>query len=64
VPHESFISIDIRKPDEAIETIQRVLRDDPYEQRLAAIAEARRRMLHEHHLYAFIDRELEKRGRR
>jgi len=60
VPAESFIPIDIRRPEEAIATIERALRDDPYEQRLAAMNEARNRMLHEHHLYVFIDRELEK----
>jgi hypothetical protein len=59
VPNESFIPIDIREPEAAIRTIEQVLRDDPYEARLRALAEARRRLLYEHHLYAFIDRELE-----
>ena len=59
LPAESFIPIDIRQPELAIQTIQTVLQDDPYETRLGALREARRRLLFEHHLYAFIDRELE-----
>lgn len=62
LPAESFIRVDIRNPEATIETIRRTLRDDPYEKRLPAIAEARRRLLHEQNLYAFIDRELDAAG--
>jgi len=59
LPSDSYIRLDISRPQEAIETIVRVINEDPYEDRLAAIAEARRRLLHEQHLYAFIDREVD-----
>jgi hypothetical protein len=59
LPDDSFLRIDIRDPATAIETIQSVLEKDPYEARLKALAEARHRLLNQHHLYAFIDRELD-----
>jgi hypothetical protein len=57
LPPESFIPIDINQPEAAVAMIRQTLREDSYEQRFAAITEARRRLLHEHHLYAFLDRE-------
>jgi hypothetical protein len=59
LPNESFVSIDIREPESAIATINKVLTDDPYESRIEELGESRRRLLEEHHLYAFIDRELD-----
>ena len=47
-PPDSYISIDIRKPDEAVETIRKSLAEDPYEARLPAIIEARRRVMEEY----------------
>ena len=60
-PEESFIPIDIRKPDEALEVILKASRDNEYEKRLPAIHEARRRVLFEHNLFAVLSREIEKR---
>jgi len=47
-PEASFVRIDIRDPDAAIATIRRTLAEDPYESRLPAIIEARRRVLEEY----------------
>lgn len=47
-PRDSYVAIDIRKPDEALGTIRRLLEEDPYEERLPAIMEARRRVLEEY----------------
>lgn len=47
-PPESYIWIDIRKPNDALATIRKTLVDDPYEARLPAIIEARRRVLEEY----------------
>ncbi len=50
-PAGSFINIDIGNPGQAIEIILRILRDDPWEKRLAAISEARRAVLEKHQLF-------------
>lgn len=55
-PKNSFIPIDIRKPDTAIDTIRSAIRNNEYESRLADIKEARRRVLEEHNLYAMLAR--------
>lgn len=47
-PPESYVSIDIRKPDEALAVIRRLFEEDPYEKRLPAIIEARRRVLNDY----------------
>lgn len=47
-PPDSYVAIDIRKPDEALATIRLLLEEDPYEKRLPAIIEARRRVLEEY----------------
>ena len=44
-PSGSFAAIDIDKPDSAIDTIVRAMDDNLYEERFAAILEARRRLL-------------------
>lgn len=56
-PEESFIRIDIGDPD-CLTHIAAILQEDPYKKRLPAILEARRRILMQYNLYAFIDREL------
>ena len=60
VPKDSFIPIELQNVDAAINTIQKVLRADPYEQRLAAICEARTRMLNDHNLFSILSRNIEK----
>lgn len=57
LPTESFIPIDIREPD-CIEKIQAILKADPFEERLSAICDARRILLHEQNTFAFLDREV------
>lgn len=47
-PPDSYVPIDIRKPDEALATIRREMEEDSYEKRLPAIIEARRRVLEEY----------------
>lgn len=52
-PEESMVRIDVDDPT-APEKIQRVIESDLYLERRDAIAEARRRVLHEHQLFPFI----------
>jgi hypothetical protein len=47
-PEESFVTIDIHRYGEALETIRRTIHDGEYARRLPAIREARRRILHEY----------------
>jgi len=53
-PADSFIRIDIEKPDEAIETIKRSLREDDWRRRLPALEEARRRVLYEYQIFPML----------
>jgi hypothetical protein len=55
-PPESFIPIDILDFETALATIRETLATDPYETRLPAIREARRRVLDEHNLFALLAR--------
>lgn len=55
-PADSFIPIDIRKPEEAMAVIRKAIDDNEYEKRLPAIREARRRVLEEHSLFPLIHR--------
>lgn len=57
IPPDSFMPIDIRKPD-CIENICGILRSDPYQNRLPAIKEARTALLEQQNFYAFLDGEL------
>jgi hypothetical protein len=57
LPEASFLPIDIGRTD-VIDTIRATLKADPYEDRLPAIQQARRRLLDHENLYAFLDREL------
>lgn len=59
-PPNSFIPIDIRKPDEAIATIRQSLQNDEYTKRLDAIREARRRVLEEQNLFAVLANQIER----
>jgi hypothetical protein len=58
-PVESFISIDIDKPEEALKKIKKALTAGEYERRLPSIREARRRILEEYNLFAVISRIIE-----
>jgi len=57
-PEGSYIRLDINDHD-ALYHLSEILADDPYEARLPAINEARRMILSEQNLYAFVDRELD-----
>jgi hypothetical protein len=47
-PADSYIWLDIRDPDRALAALRETLAADPYEQRLPAITEARRRVIEEY----------------
>ncbi len=47
-PPESYIWIDMRDPGRALATIRETLASDPYDKRLPAITEARRRVIEEY----------------
>lgn len=53
-PPDSFIRIDIDRPREALDTIRRTLAEDDWERRAPAVAEARRRVLHEFQLFPHV----------
>lgn len=55
-PEESLIPIDIGKPDDAIEIIQRAVRDSEYEKRVKAISEARRLVLEKYGIFAVVSK--------
>ena len=50
-PADSFIRIDIEKPEEALETIRRSLHEDDWHRRLPALEEARRLVLYEYQIF-------------
>ncbi len=50
-PADSFIRIDIERPEEAISTIRRYMAEDDWERRLPALEEARRRVLFEYQIF-------------
>ena len=58
-PPESMICIDINSPD-AIQKIQDVIRSNLWEQRIEAIAEARRRILDHYQLFPFLAQEIKR----
>ncbi len=53
-PEDSFIRIDITRPDEAIRKIHEIISEDNWEQRLTALEEARRRVLYEYQIFPFL----------
>lgn len=59
-PPDSFIAIDIRRPDEAVATIESAIDNNEYEKRIDAIREAKRRVLDEYNLFALLAREIER----
>lgn len=55
-PEGSWVSIDISRPDEAIARIREILDSDLDRQRAAELAEAKRRILWEHNVFALLER--------
>ena len=53
-PEASIVAIDIRRPAEAFDIIERTLQQDEWEQRLPALREARRRVLERYQLMAHL----------
>jgi hypothetical protein len=60
-PTDSFIPIDINKPDEAVRIITRAIQNNEYERRLPSILKARRLVLYEYNFFAVVAREIRKR---
>jgi hypothetical protein len=60
-PAASFIPIDIHDPEGAVRIIREAIANHEYEKRLAAIQEARQRVLFEHNFFALISRLIEAR---
>jgi glycosyltransferase involved in cell wall biosynthesis len=57
-PKESFLRIDIEKPDEAIQTIKEIIRKDTWKERLPTLEEARKLVLNKHQFFPFIARHI------
>ncbi len=55
-PADSLIAIDLAKPELAAQIIRRSIDNDEYSKRLPAIKEAKRRVLEEHQLFAYMRR--------
>lgn len=56
-PAESYVAIDINRPDEALDAIQAVLADpESYQNRSEALREARRRLLYQYNLIAVLEK--------
>jgi len=55
-PADSFIRIDINRPKEALEIIQRTLNEDDWLRRLPALEEARQRVLYEHQIFPYLSK--------
>ncbi|MBQ7509698.1 MAG: hypothetical protein IJT53_02140 [Prevotella sp.] len=53
---EAFVPIDIRKPEEAISTIEKVIKAQRYEQSVAVLDEMKRRVLGEYNMFEYTAR--------
>lgn len=53
-PKESFIRIDIEQPERSLEIIKKTIRDDNWEKRLPALAEARTKILYNYQFFPHI----------
>lgn len=56
IPADSFIALDIYKPDEAVGIIRTAIANNEYEKRLPAIAKARTLFLDELNIFALLER--------
>jgi hypothetical protein len=61
-PAEAFIRLDIGDPQNAVERLSAILVADHWENRLEALAEARRRVLHEYQIFPWLTRMIERYG--
>lgn len=59
-PGDSFVPIDIRRPTESIGIIRQAISDSLFDKRQDALAEAKRRVLEEHNLFAVLAREIDR----
>ena len=59
-PSDSYVPLSIYDLNGAISTIQKLLREDPYDQHLPQIIEARNRILGEHNLFSILARNIER----
>ncbi len=59
-PEGSYITIDIRNPADALQSIKRILEDDPWEARLPLIEEARDLVLNKYQLFPFVADRIER----
>ncbi|XZE34116.1 glycosyltransferase family 10 domain-containing protein [Pirellulaceae bacterium SH501] len=59
-PSESFLRIDMYEPNQSIRRIREALENDIARRRLAAVREARERVLHQHNLFAMVQRHFAK----
>lgn len=55
-PAESFIALDLYRPDEAVDIIRTAMANHEWEKRLPAIEAARQRVLNEAHLFAILSK--------
>ena len=53
-PHESYIPIDIFKPEESLATILNAIKNKEYEKRLESIIEAKKRVIEKYNLFIVI----------
>lgn len=58
-PDGSMIFLDLNDVPSCVAQVERILDEDPYESRLAAIAAAREKLMHEHNFFALISREVD-----
>jgi hypothetical protein len=56
VPADALIRLDLDDIAASLDTVERCLDDDPYDGRLAAITAARQRILHDHNIFAILER--------
>jgi hypothetical protein len=57
-PPGAMVYLDLNNTPACVDQVERILDEDPYESRLAAIAEAREKVLHEHNFFALLSREI------
>ena len=53
-PEESFIRIDINQPEESLQRVKAIIREDDWEKRIPAIKKARDLVLHKYQLFPYV----------
>ena len=53
---EAFVTIDVRKPDQAIQIIEQVIKEQRYEQSVAILDEMKQRVLGEYNMFEYVAR--------